>query len=296
MPNLTFKGCVLFRVGSCYFRCKIWKPMYLMTSELCLVYWVFNQNCTIAPGALSLPHMLYELWPRIVLGGSRLVLRTCMFTRVTRRGGEQPGHIPLKHIPPPKNTSIMKVFSETLHNYLAHQFSYLPSTYILIATNLSANSLVDKRRNAHTRFKSLSNLSIQPPDDITFCYYVIMVSGMQEELRTFCIPNTRVQSALGPKMLSLRLRMNINKCIYLCLPVNVIAYEDWAQSRLYHLHGIYMKIAPEMHNCKWPCRTIYLRIAPHIILWQLSTTNWYIKPRAHNLLTNLLENMAAKYH
>lgn len=39
----------------------------------------------------------------------------------------------------------------------------------------------------HANLAISSELCIQPTDDIFFCYYVITVSGMQEELQTFCI-------------------------------------------------------------------------------------------------------------
>lgn len=52
IPELTLKGSVLFLVSSCYFCCKIWKPVYLMINDLCLVYYIFIQDCFILPCAI----------------------------------------------------------------------------------------------------------------------------------------------------------------------------------------------------------------------------------------------------
>lgn len=94
IPKLTLKGSVLFLVSSCYFCCKIWKLVYLMINDLCLVYYIFIQDCFILPCTLSLPYMICVLRYCIIIGGCRLVLRTSMFTRVTPIGENSLG-IPL---------------------------------------------------------------------------------------------------------------------------------------------------------------------------------------------------------
>lgn len=105
---------------------------------------------------------------------------------------EQSGHTPLKHIPARKNMSMMKDFSETLHIYFAQHFPCIPCIYRLFAINLIVNSIVDRRHNMHANLAISSELCIQPTDDIFFFYYVITVSGMQEELQTFCISKTHL--------------------------------------------------------------------------------------------------------